>query len=102
MRRTSRTTARVLAGVVVLLWFALSAVGGPLVGQLSSVQDNDQASFLPQDAESTLVSERLADFDADATLPLLVAVEDEGGIDRATLDGLRSWAQDLPQEEPAG
>lgn len=92
---------RVLAGVVILVWFALAGIGGPLVGQLSSVQNNDQASFLPQDAESTMVSEQLADFDADASLPLLIAVEDEGGIDRAALGELRSWAKALPDKHPS-
>lgn len=97
----TRTTARILAGVVLVLWFAVAGFGGPLVGQLTSVQDNDQASFLPQDAESTLVAEQLSDFDADATLPLIIAVEDEGGLDRAALGQLQSWAKDLPQQEPA-
>lgn len=99
--RRPRALARILAGLVILVWFALAAVGGPLVGQLSSVQDNDQASFLPQDAESTLVNEQLSDFDADATLPLIIAVEDEGGIDRAALADLRSFAQELPDQAPS-
>ena len=95
-----RTVARVLAGAMILLWLTLAGVGGPLVGQLSSVQDNDQASFLPEDAESTLVSEQLADFDADVTLPLIIAVEGDGQLDRSALGELESWAEDLPGEEP--
>lgn len=103
MMRTLRAPVmgRILAGVVLVLWVALAGAGGPLVGQLSSVQDNDQASFLPEDAESTRVSEQLADFDADATLPLIIAVEGEGSLDRATLGELESWAKELPQQEPA-
>ncbi len=95
----SSVAVRVLAGVVIALWLALAGVGGPLVGQLTSVQNNDQSSFLPEDAESTMVSERLADFDADATLPLIITVEDEGGLDRSTLAELESWASELPQQE---
>ena len=98
----TRTLARVVAGILILVWLAVGGIGGPLVGKLTSVQNNDQASFLPQDAESTLVAEQLSDFDADATLPLLIAVEGEGGtIDRATLGELGSWAQDLPEQQPA-
>ena len=67
----SGVVPRLLAGLVIVLWFVVAAVGGPLVGQLSSVQDNDQASFLPQEAESTRVAEQLPDFEADATLPLI-------------------------------
>ena len=69
------------------------------VGQLSSVQDNDQASFLPADAESTQVSARLGDFGADATLPLLLVVEDDGGIDRSTIGLLQGWAERLPDQQ---
>lgn len=98
----SGTRSRVLAGIVVLLWFALAGIGGPLVGQLSSVQDNDQASFLPQSAESTRVAEQLPGFDADATLPLILTVEDEGGLSRAALGELQSWAAQLPQQSAAG
>ena len=76
LRRRPTAVPRIVAGVVIVLWFVVAGVGGPLVGQLSSVQDNDQASFLPADAESTQVSARLGDFGADATLPLLLVVED--------------------------
>ncbi|WP_435200686.1 MMPL family transporter [Janibacter sp. GS2] len=95
--RPSATVLRVLAGVAVLVWFVLAGVGGPLVGQLSSVQNNDQASFLPQDAESTQVTQRLSDFDADATLPLLIVVEDTDGLDPAVLKELGSYAKGLPE-----
>lgn len=90
---------RVLAGVVIVLWLALAGVGGPLVGQLTSVQDNDQSSFLPEDAESTQVAEQLDDFDADATLPLIITVEGDGELDRSTLADLESWASELPGQE---
>jgi RND superfamily putative drug exporter len=93
---------RVLAGIVVLLWFALAGIGGPLVGQLSSVQNNDQASFLPQSAESTRVAEQLPGFDADATLPLILTVEGEGGLSPAALGELQSWAKELPQQSAEG
>ena len=38
---------RLGALVVVLVWFGIASVGGPLVGRLSEVQKNDNASFLP-------------------------------------------------------
>ncbi|MCB1252109.1 MAG: hypothetical protein KDB39_02435, partial [Austwickia sp.] len=49
-RRTRRP--RLVAALVVLLWLAVSAVGGPLVGRLAEVQKNDNASFVPATAES--------------------------------------------------
>lgn len=98
----SRGALRVAAGILCLLWLAVAGVGGPLVGQLSSVQDNDQASFLPDDAESTRVSAQLPDFDADSTLPLLLVVEDDGGLDRGDVGQLRGYARSLPQQRVAG
>src|SRR5699024_2136945 len=97
-----RRRARIVAGVLVLLWLAVAGIGGPLVGQLSSVQNNDQASFLPDDAESTRVADRLGEFGADTTLPLLLVVEDEDGIDRSALGGLQGWAKRLPQQHVEG
>ena len=99
LRRRPTAVPRIVAGVVIVLWFVVAGVGGPLVGQLSSVQDNDQASFLPADAESTQVSARLGDCGADATLPLLLVVEDDGGIDRSTIGLLQGWAERLPDQQ---
>lgn len=101
-RALSRPRARVLAGIILVLWFALAGVGGPLVGQLSSVQNNDQASFLPQSAESTRVAEQLPGFNADATLPLILTVEGEGGLSPAALGELQSWAKQLPEQSAEG
>ncbi|WP_068266028.1 MMPL family transporter [Janibacter limosus] len=101
-RALSRPRVRVLAGIILVLWFALAGVGGPLVGQLSSVQNNDQASFLPQSAESTRVAEQLPGFNADATLPLILTVEGEGGLSPAALGELQSWAKQLPEQSAEG
>ncbi|KRE39442.1 hypothetical protein ASG73_03730 [Janibacter sp. Soil728] len=98
----SGSRVRVIAGIVVLLWFALAGIGGPLVGQLSSVQNNDQASFLPQSAESTRVAEQLPGFDADATLPLILTVESDGELSPAALGELQSWAKQLPSQSAEG
>ncbi len=97
-----RTAARLLAGVLVVVWLAVAGIGGPLVGQLSSVQDNDQASFLPADAESTRVSARLEEFGANTTLPLLLVVEDESGLDPAAVGALQEYAKQLPEQSVEG
>src|SRR5690606_17662637 len=63
---------------------------------------NDQASFLPQSAESTRVAEQLPGFNADATLPLILTVEGEGGLSPAALGELQSWAKQLPEQSAEG
>jgi putative drug exporter of the RND superfamily len=59
---------------VIIAWFAISGVTGPLFGKLSSVQQNDNAGFLPTSAESTKASELATKFTSQDTsiLPALV------------------------------
>jgi RND superfamily putative drug exporter len=59
---------------VIIAWFAISGVSGPLFGKLSSVQQNDNAGFLPTSAESTRASELATKFTSQDTsvLPALV------------------------------
>jgi putative drug exporter of the RND superfamily len=61
--------------LVLLVWFALAGVGGPLVGRLSEVQKNDNASFLPKSAESTEVGRLAASFSSTDALPYFVVIE---------------------------
>ena len=52
------------AGLVIVIgiWLALAAIGGPKIGQLSSVQSNDQQNFLPAGAESAKAAVAAAAF----------------------------------------
>src|SRR5207237_1031634 len=81
-QRALRTAA--LASLL-LVWFAISGVGGQLVGRLSEVQQNNQAGFLPADAESTLVAARSARFSGADTFPYSVLVERPQGLTPADL-----------------
>lgn len=45
-----------LAIVAIIAWLGISSVAGPTFGKLSTVQENDNAAFLPDNAESTLAS----------------------------------------------
>ena len=48
-----------VAVLVVFAWFGVSAVFGPLFGKLSTVQENNNSSFLPKGAEATLAAMEL-------------------------------------------
>ncbi|MDO5635227.1 MAG: MMPL family transporter, partial [Micrococcus sp.] len=61
-----------LAAVLFLVWFAVMGVGGPTFGNLSDVQSNDQATFLPASAESTIAGERAADFRDGTAIPAVI------------------------------
>lgn len=45
-----------IAIIAIVAWLGISSVAGPTFGKLSTVQENDNAAFLPDNAESTLAS----------------------------------------------
>ena len=63
--------------LVVLMWFLLTGVFGPLFGKLSSVQENNNSSFLPKGAEATQASELIQTFSGKDSfnIPALVLFE---------------------------
>ena len=88
---------RLFALVLVLLaWFALAGVGGPLVGRLSEVQKNDNASFLPKSAESTEVGRLAARFSATDSLPYFVVIERETGLKSSDSDAVKDFIAGIP------
>ncbi len=84
---------------VVAAWLAIAAFGGPAIGSLSSVQSNDQESFLPSGAESVRATNAAAGFVESGSLPAFVIFETGGPA--ATPEQLASWqafAQGLPAQ----
>jgi RND superfamily putative drug exporter len=82
-----RTVVLVAIG---LLWLALAGFGGPKIGALSSVQSNDQESFLPPDAESVKAAAAARAFDTSGALPAIVIFSSQTA---ATPGQLASWQQ---------
>jgi RND superfamily putative drug exporter len=66
-----------LAVLVVIVWFAITGIFGPLFGKLSSVQENNNSSFLPKGAEATLAADEIAKFSGKDTFnfPTLILFE---------------------------
>jgi RND superfamily putative drug exporter len=82
--------------VALLGWLAVAGVGGPLVGRLSEVQTNDNASVLPSDAEATEVEALSGRFAAASTLPYFVVLSRDDGLTEQDQAFARSFAQSLP------
>ncbi|MFJ6698300.1 MMPL family transporter [Streptomyces sp. NPDC091272] len=80
---TAVRSARWLVPLVLLIaWLGIGGGLGPYAGKLGEVATNDQAAFLPQNAESTRVIAAQQAFRQDETLPAIVvwtAAEEGGG-----------------------
>ncbi|SCK15037.1 MMPL family transporter [Streptomyces sp. WMMB 322] len=80
---SAQRAARWITPVLMLVvWLVLGGLLGPYAGKLGEVADNDQASFLPQSAESTRVIDAQKSFDQDKTVPAVVVwTTQEGKIE---------------------
>ena len=91
-----RSVARWLVpAVLVLLWLGLAGTLGPTSGKLTQVQQNDSTAFLPDSAESTRVTELLAGFRTERSLPVILLWEsDDGALDQAALAAVAERADE--------
>ncbi|MFF4840724.1 MMPL family transporter [Streptomyces collinus] len=77
---TARRPVRWLVPVVlVIVWLGLGGAFGSYAGRLGEVSTNDQAAFLPRNAESTEVIDRQKAFDQRESLPAIVVWTADGG-----------------------
>src|SRR6478672_13704625 len=84
---------------VIIAWLGIAGLGGPAIGSLSSVQSNDQETFLPTGAESVQAANAAAGFNNSGELPAFVIFETSGAA--ATPDQLAAWqafTQTLPEQ----
>ncbi|MGW3888204.1 MMPL family transporter [Micromonospora chokoriensis] len=72
--------ATLVAVAVVLAWLVIGGVAGPYAGRLSEVATNDNAAFLPTDAEATRAQDLAGQFVDRQTIPALVVYERPSGI----------------------
>ncbi|MEU4679839.1 MMPL family transporter [Micromonospora sp. NPDC023737] len=78
-----RGRATLVALVVVLAWLVVGGLAGPYSGRLSDVATNDNAAFLPADAEATRAQELSRGFIQRETTPALVVYERATGLTEA-------------------
>jgi putative drug exporter of the RND superfamily len=69
--------------VVVLAWVAIAVALGPLGNRLTSVQKNDDVSYLPRNAESTRANAQLQRFPDAKQVVALVVYRRDSGLTRA-------------------
>ncbi|MEO8784790.1 MAG: efflux RND transporter permease subunit [Candidatus Saccharimonadales bacterium] len=91
--------------LVILVWLAVAGVGGPTFGKINNVTKNDQASFLPANAESTKAQNIQQQFYDSKTVPAIVVIESTHKIEPQQLGQLAGLTnafkgiQGVPQAE---
>lgn len=79
MSTAARSVRWLIPLVLLVAWLGVGGGLGPYAGKLGEVASNDQAAFLPQNAESTRVIEAQKKFRQDETLPAIVVWTRGGG-----------------------
>ena len=74
--------------LVVIAWFVISGIFGPLFGKLTSVQENNNSSFLPKGAEATLAADQIKLFSAQDSFNFPALVLFEGSSTPATFGAI--------------
>ena len=95
--RTRHARAWVWGAIALIIgWFALGGVIGPVAGQLSSAQENDNATFLPADAEATQVIEKQQLFAQESTLPVVVLFVSDEQITDTQQEAVAGFVDEAP------
>ncbi|GAA4356729.1 hypothetical protein GCM10023145_27530 [Angustibacter luteus] len=82
--------------LIAAAWLGVASVGGPLVGRLSEVQENDNANFLPKSAESTKLAAQAEKFSDSSTFPAFLVLERASGITAEDKTQVTAFTEDLP------
>src|SRR5690606_4536582 len=68
--------------LLIILWLAVTGIGGPTFGKLSEVQTNDQTSFLPATAEATEALQWQGKFRSTEAIPAVVLLTGTQGVSK--------------------
>lgn len=92
----SRVSHPRLKWVILVFWLVAAALSAPLAGGLTDQQENDIASWLPGDAESTVALERQIALGSDPdVIPAVIVYEREAGLTAADGEAIAADAEAL-------
>ncbi|MEW2386779.1 MMPL family transporter [Streptomyces venezuelae] len=78
--------------VLLVVWLGVGATLGPYAGKLGEVATNDQAAFLPRNAESTRVIDEQRAFDQEESVPAIVVWTAESAAPSGRLEASQKAA----------
>ena len=93
----TRRVRWLVPALLLLVWLALGAVGGPYQGKLAEVQTNDASSFLPDSAESAKVSDLQQRFTPQQAFPAFLLIESQTALTPEQLKAFGDFAQGTPK-----
>ncbi len=100
-RNTTKSGRRALwlAVGAAVMWLLVGSWAGPLAGSLSDVQENDNATFLPSSAESTIVSEEQEFFATNSAIPILAVIThpDRSPLTAADQGAITEFLAEVPK-----
>ncbi len=76
--------------LVVIIWFMIAGIFGPLFGKLTSVQENNNSSFLPKGAEATQAADVIATFSTKDSFNFPTLILFEGKSTPATFEAINA------------
>ena len=82
-----------IALLVVIVWFGITGVFGPLFGKLSTVQENNNSSFLPKGAEATKAADVIATFSGKDSFNFPTLISFEGKSTPQTFSAINEHLQ---------
>ena len=88
------------ASIVAIVWLFISSATGPLFGNLSTVQKNDNSKFLPAGTESSRASDAILKFSKNTInnqFPTLILFE--GKVDPAKIASANVYVQSLVNKD---
>ena len=96
--KSSRRALWLAVGAAVM-WLMVGSWAGPLAGSLSDVQENDNATFLPSSAESTIVSEEQEFFATNSAIPILAVIThpDRSPLTAADQGAITEFLAEVPK-----
>ena len=90
-----KLTGRVTKWIVLVFWILAVGILGSFAGKLTEVQNNEAASWLPGNAESTQALEKMEPFQDPNAIPTTVVYENEDGFSPADLATMKEQATEL-------
>ncbi len=84
-----------LPALLIAIWLLMAGLGGPTFGKISEVSTNDQASFLPANAESTLARDWQLRFVDTSAIPAVILLTSEEPLTASQLGAISSLPEKM-------